>query len=60
MDKITIRFGSKQDYLNFCARYAIDSDIELTVGGTVLTCVVAGFEVYHGTVHAHLRAKKGE
>lgn len=60
MDKITIRFGSKQEYLNFCAKYAIDSDIELKVGENVLPCIVAGFEAYHGAVQVHLRVKKGE
>lgn len=60
MDKITIRFTSKQEYHSFCAKYTIDSDIELNVGGVVLPCVVAGFEAYHGAVQVHLRAKKGE
>ena len=60
MDKITIRFTSKQKYRDFCEKYTIDSDIELTVGGAVLPCVVAGFEAYHGQMQVHLRAKKGE
>lgn len=60
MDKITIRFTSKQEYRDFCLKYSIDSDIELTVGGIVLPCVVAGFEAYHGAVQVHLRVKKGE
>ncbi len=58
MDKVTIRFTSKQEYRDFCLKYAIDSDIELAVGGAVLTFVVAGFESYHGAVQVHLRVKK--
>ena len=58
MDKITIRFTSKQEYRDFCLKYSIDSDIELAVGGAVLTFVVAGFESYHGAVQVHLRVKK--
>lgn len=60
MDKITIRFTSKQEYRDFCLKYSIDSDIELKVGENVLPCVIAGFEAYHGAVQVHLRAKKGE
>jgi hypothetical protein len=60
MDKVTIRFTSKQSYRDFCMKYTIDSDIELTVGEQALPCVVAGFEAYHGQVQVHLRAKKGE
>ena len=60
MDKITIRFTSKQESQDFCAKHPIDSDIELKVGEQVLPCVVAGFEAYHGQVQVHLRAKKGE
>ena len=60
MDKVTIRFTSKQESKDFCAKYAIDSDIELTIGGVVLQFVVAGYESYHGAVQVHLRAKKGE
>lgn len=60
MDKVTIRFTSKQEYRDFCLKYSIDSDIELTIGGAVLQFVVAGFEAYHGQVQVHLRAKKGE
>ena len=60
MDKVTIRFGSKRESQDFCAKHPIDSDIELAVGGAVLTFIVAGFESYHGAVQVHLRAKKGE
>lgn len=60
MDKITIRFMNRPEYLDFCKKYPIDSDIELTVGGTVLPYVVAGFEAYHGAVQVHLRPKKEE
>lgn len=60
MDKITIRFTSKQEYRDFCLKYSIDSDIELKVGEQGLSCTVAGFEAYHGQVQVHLRAKKGE
>jgi hypothetical protein len=60
MDKITSWFTSKQEYRDFCLKYSIDSDIKLTVGGTVLSCVVAGCKAYHGAVQVHLRVKKGE
>lgn len=60
MEKVTIRFGSKRESLDFCAKYAIDSEVEVAIGGVALTFVVSGFESYHGAVQVHLRAKKGE
>lgn len=60
MDKILLKFTSKQAFRDFQAKYALEAEIKIQVGDASATYVVAGFEVHHGAPQVHMTAKKGE